>query len=288
MTAPDFRRDRSASLHGAIDAVFGRWPAWPWSVLALIVAGGFLGAFVVPALRAATAASPAALGRYAGAGYGIVLVAFGVLFTRAARLLLLQSRIARRPGQFNEGWWPLRLLPAALASTPTLRLTNGEFAAAVDAMSEKARTVLAHRLWPIWAVAFTAPVLGLITAWQNGGTVQMRVRQDDTPATLLPAIISQVSPPMVATIAASLVLMVAVVMIDQWTKSLLHRWRLVVEQADSQHPAVVSQLGHEDPAVATKPQAPPPLPPPLAPDQHKLTTHPLDHEELARRWNQSE
>lgn len=289
MTTSGSGRDRSTSLHATVDRVFGRWPVWPWSVLTVIAAGGLLGAFLAPLLRSTGLASPSALGRYAGAGYGIVLVGFGVLCTRAVRLLVLQSRMARRPGQIDEGWWPLQLLPVALASSPTLRLTSGEFTAAVDAMADKTRSVLAHRLWPVWAVAFTAPVLGLITAWQNGAMVQMQVRQDDTPATVLPAIISQVSPPMVATIAASLALAVAVVMTDQWTKGLLHRWRLLVEQADGQHPAVVSHLGMDDGGDKARPKVGTTLPPPLsATDQHKLTTHPLDHEELARRWNQVE
>ena len=292
ITASGSGRDRSTSLHAAVDRVFGRWPGWPWSVLAVITAGGLLGAFVTPLLRSTGLASPAALGRYAGAGYGIVLVGFGVLCTRAVRLLALQSRMARRPGQIDEGWWPLRLLPAALASSPTLRLTSGEFTAAVDAMADRTRSVLAHRLWPVWAVAFTAPVLGLITAWQNGAMVQMQVRPDDTPATVLPAIISQVSPPMVATITASLALAMAVVMTDQWTKGLLHRWRLLVEQTDGQHPAVLSHLGMDEAGNGAEStvgaRTPPPPPPPPSPDQHKLTTHPLDHEELARRWNQVE
>lgn len=288
-TAHRSGRDRSPSVRRAIDAVFGRWPAWPWSVLALIVAGGVLGAFLTPLARSTGVVSPAALGRAAGAGYGIVLIGFVLLATRVVKLVLLESGLARRPGQSAENWWPLRLLPAALASSPTLRLTPGDFTAAVDLMADRSRTLLAHRFWPIWAVAFTAPVLGLITAWQNGATVQLKIRQDDTPATVLPAIISQVSPPMVATIAVSLALMVAVVVVDQWTKSLLNRWRLLVNQADAQHPAVVSQLGLDDAPEPARPAgggSPPPPPWPVGPSD-QLKTHPLDHDQLDRLWDQS-
>lgn len=285
-------RDGATSIGSAVDGVFGRWPAWPWSVLALIAAGGAAGALAAPALRSAGVASPAALGNYACAGYGIVLAAFVSLLPRVGRLLALHGGAARRPGTIDEAWWPLRLLPTALAATPTLRRTPAEFAAAVDAAADGVRAILAHRLWPAWAVAFVAPVLGLITAWQNGAMVQVRLRQDDdSAATVIPAIISQVSPPMVATIAASLALMVAVVAIDQWTKGLLQRWRGIVDAADGEHPAVVARLGLEDLAggseggrAATVASGPPPIP---KPQEEKLTTHPLGHAELARRWNQS-
>lgn len=283
-------RDGSTSIASAIDGVFGRWPAWPWSVLVLVVAGGVAGAMVAPALRSAVVTRPAALGAFACAGYGIVVAAFLSLLPRVGKLLALQGGASRRPGTVDDTWWPLRLLPAALAATPSLRRTPAEFAGAVDAFADRARATLAHRLWPAWAVAFVAPVLGLITAWQNGAMVQSRFRQDDdSAATVIPAIISQVSPPMVATIVASLALMVAVVAIDQWTKGLLQRWRAIVDAADGEHPAVAAKLGLEEVVSRSGPDsqvgfpAPPPLP---QPQEQKLTTHPLGHARLGELWNQ--
>lgn len=293
MTAvADSGRSGATSIGRAVDGVFGRWPAWPWSVLAVIVAGGVAGWCTAPALRSAGVASPAALGAFAGAGYGILVAAFLSLLPRVGKLLALHGGAARRPGSIDEGWWPLRLLPAALAATPTLRRTPAEFTSAVDAAGDRARAILAHRLWPVWAVAFVAPVLGLITAWQNGAMVQTRFRQDDdSAATVIPAIISQVSPPMVATIAASLALMVAVVAIDQWTKGLLQRWRGIVDATDGEHPAVVARLGlaeavgRSGTVQSTTPEpAPPPLP---KPQEERLTTHPLGHAKLSELWNQS-
>jgi hypothetical protein len=285
-------RDDATSIGKAVDGVFGRWPAWPWSVLALVVAGGIAGWFAAPALRAADVARPAALGTFACAGYGMLLAAFLSLLPRVGKLMALHGGATRRPGTVDEAWWPLRLLPAALAVTPTLRRTPAEFTAAVDAAADRARAMLAHRLWPVWVAAFVAPVLGLITAWQNGAMVQTRFRHDDdSAATVIPAIISQVSPPMVATIAASLALMVVVVAIDQWTKGLLQRWRGVVDVADGEHPAVVDRLGLEEVVgrsgtaqVTEVKSAPPPLP---LPQEEKLTTHPLGHAKLGQLWNQS-
>ena len=134
-------------------------------------------------------------------------------------MVTLWGGIARRPTTIDGAWWPLDLLVAALATTPMLRRTPEEFTTAVTAASGQARSLLADRLWPAWTAAFVAPVLGLITAWQNGSRVQVRLQQGEEVATVFPAFIAQVSPPMVATIAASLALMVTLVAIDQWTKA---------------------------------------------------------------------
>lgn len=289
----DSGRVRRASLREAIGTVFGLWPGWPWSVLALLVAGGFAGAAAAPALRARGAASAAALGTFACAGYGIAAAAALALVPRIVRLLWLRRGVAGRPATTDGSWWPLRLLPAALVSTPRLRRTPEEFTTAVAAAAADARGFLVDRLWPVWAAAFVVPVLGLVTAWQNGAKVQLRFAPDADPGTVLPALVAQVSPPMVATIAAALGLMVLAVAVDQWTKGLLQRWRGVVEPGDGHHPAVVELLPPEtlpEPASegwgAPGPEpAPSPAPEPV---EEKLPRHPVDPDELDRLWRRSQ
>lgn len=291
MRANGSGRNETTSIRRTTDAIFGRWPAWPWSVLVLIAAGGIIGAAVASSARAAGSASAAALGTFACAGYGMVAAAFLSLLPRVGKLVMLQGAAMRRPATIDETWWPLRLLPAALAATPTLRRTPEEFAGAVDLASREVRGILAHRLWPAWAVAFIAPVLGLMTAWQNGATVQMRLSPDEGPGVVLPALISQVSPPMVTTIGASLALMVAVIAIDQWTKGLLQRWRGVLEVADGGHPSVIEKLSLDP--VSEPPQSvggsrPVQPPAPTSEPEKRLPTHHLDPEELDRLWRQSQ
>lgn len=283
-------RTGATTFRGATDEIFGRWPAWPWSVIALIVGGSIVGAAAAGPLRAAGVASPAALGTFACAGYGLVAAAFLALLPRVGRLVMLQPGASRRPAAVGEGWWPMRLLPAALATTPTLRRTPEEFTAAVASTAREVRNILADRLWPVWAAAFVAPVLGLLTAWQNGETVQLRLQSDAGSDTVLPALISEVSPPMVTTIAASLALMLAVVVVDQWTKSLLRRWSGVVEPADGDHAAVAGKLALDRVSdrirLDREANVAPPLPP--EPPAGKLATHHLDPAELDRLWKQSQ
>lgn len=288
-TSPE--REATASIRRSTDEIFGRWPLWPWSVFMLIAAGGLVGAAASTA-HFAGSLNVAARGTFACAGYGMVTAAFLSLLPRIGKLLLLQRAAMRRPAAIDDSWWPLRLLPAALAATPTLRRTPEEFAAAVVAAGREVRAILAHRLWPAWTVAFIAPVLGLMTAWQNGATIQMRLRPSDEPGEVLPALISQVSPPMVATIGVSLALMVALVAIDQWTRGLLQRWRGVLEVADGSHPSVVGKLsldpvtGTPRPADVSTDERPSSTPPDDT--DRRLPTHPLDPEELDRLWKQSQ
>lgn len=281
-------RAGAPSLRREVDAVFGCWPAWPWSVLAFVLAGGVVGLVAAPALRRAGVIDPAALGGAACAGYGIVVAALVSVLPRVGRLVTLWGGIARRPTTIDRAWWPLDLLVAALATTPMLRRTPEEFTTAVMAASGQARSLLADRLWPAWTAAFAAPVLGLITAWQNGSRVQVRLQQGEEVATVFPAFIAQVSPPMVATIAASLALMVTLVAIDQWTKALLRRWTGIVDVTDGEHPAVVERLARDDfrdsnpgPAAVAPSVAP-------APEPRNLPTHPLDPDELDALWRRSD
>jgi uncharacterized integral membrane protein len=280
---PLLERADATSLRRVVDRIFGRWPAWPWSVLGLVAAGGVGGLVAAPALRRAGVVDTAALGDAACAGYGIIVAALVSLLPRVGRLGMLWSGITRRPVTIDASWWPLDLLTAALATTPTLRRTPEEFAAAVTATVGRSRSLLADRLWPAWVVAFVAPVLGLITAWQNGSRVQLRLQQGEGMAAVFPALIAQVSPPMVGTIGASLVLMVTIVAIDQFTKAILRRWADVVEVADGERDCVVERLGGEELRDETMP--PPPVAP--APAPKKLPTHPVDPDELDAMWRRS-
>ncbi|MFM7290430.1 MAG: hypothetical protein ACKO6B_04270 [Planctomycetia bacterium] len=236
----------ATSLRSAVDEVFGRWPVWPWSVLGLIVVGGAVGLVVGAALVGTGEESRAALGKASCAGYGLVVAATLTLLPRVGKLAFLRSGVARRPANVDGTWWPLKLLAPAIAATPKLRRTQQEFRSAVATAAGQARSLLADRLWPAWVVAFVAPVLGLITAWQNGAKVQLRLQQGDEMDVVFPAFIAQVSPPMVATIAASLALMVAIIVIDQSTKALLQRWSGIVEASDGEHQSVIDRLGQEE------------------------------------------
>lgn len=265
------------SIREATEVIFGRWPAWPWSVLGLIVACGVAAAAAAPALRAAEVANPAALGTAACAGYGIVAAALASLLPRAWRLLSLRRDVVRRPNDVDATWWPLELLAVALRSKPELQRTQEHFPAAVGAAVDQMRTILADRLWPAWVTAFVAPVLGLMTAWHNGAQVQSRLQDGDAPAAVFPAFVAQVSPPMVSTIAAALALIVAVVAIDQWTKGLLLRWGGIVEAADVDHPAVRQQLSGEPIGEPHQP----------ATERTMEERRHVDPDELERRWRAS-
>ena len=291
MTGSTSGRSFPDSVRGVVDMIFGRWPAWPWSVVVLIAAGGITGGAVAPVLRAWAPDRTAAFGTAACAGYGLVAAALLSLLPRAGRLLTLQRAVTRRPAMVEASWWPLELLAVALRSTPTLRRTLEEFNTAVSAAVGQARTILADRLWPAWLAAFIAPVLGLMTAWQNGAQVQMRMGDGTAPAQVVPAFIAQVSPPMVATIAASLTLVVAIVALDQWTKLLLVKWRGIVEAADGNHPAILERLSvdaaaaaHEAPRgsgiAVTRESAP-------SPPQERLPITSLDPDTLEREWRES-
>ena len=278
------KRADATSLRGVVDEVFGRWPAWPWSVLGLISAGGVIGLVAGSALGGTGDEGRAALGKAACAGYGLVVAAMLSLLPRVGKLAMLWRGVARRPAAIDESWWPLKLLAPALVATPSLRRTPQEFKSAVAAAGGQIRSILADRLWPAWVVAFVAPVLGLITAWQNGARVQLRLQQGEEVATVFPAFIAQVSPPMVATIAASLALMVAIVVIDQWTKGVLRRWSGIVETSDGEHQCVIDRLGREefrDVAGTPKPQ--------VTPDPKTKSTRDddIDPDELAEMWNRS-
>lgn len=290
----DSKPGGAKSLRTAIDVVFGRWPAWPWSVFGLITAGGIIGLFISSALDGTAEESSPALGRAACAGYGLVTAAAISLIPRIVKLAQLWPGVVRRPGPITATWWPLRLLGPALVDTPRLRRTPQEFQTAVLSASARARSILADRLWPAWVVAFVAPVLGLVTAWQNGAKVQLRLQQGEDAATVFPAFIAQVSPPMVATIAAALALMVTIVLIDQCSKGLLRRWSGVVEPIDAGQQCVIDALGEEDFGTGGGSESGTdrgePAPPPQVqsdPQSGRRRDDELDPDELDELWRRS-
>lgn len=245
-------RPEGYTLDRAINDVFGRLPLSPWSAVAMIVAGGLAGAAVSSALMPSDRLPHPALRWAACAGYGVVAAALLTVLPRAARLLSLRSSLAQRPTDDgdNRPWWPLRLLAAALRGTPALRRTQQDFDAAIAQAGPQARSILAHRLWPACVAAFVAPVLGLLSAWEAGKQVEVVAGQDA--ASILMQFVPQVSPPMVATIAAALALMVILAVLDQATKGLLQRWATTVKLTDGDA-AVVTRLIEDQGAQPTPP-----------------------------------
>lgn len=239
-------RVQGYTLDRAIDDVFGRRPLGPWSAVASIAVGGVVGALASSLVTPAGATPHPALRWAACAGYGMVVAALVTVLPRAGRLTSLRSALAKRPNDDGgeRPWWPLRLLAAALRGTPGLRRTQQDFDAAVDRAGPNARSILAHRLWPAWVTAFVVPVLGLLSAWEAGK--QIEVVDGQNAAELLMQFVPLVSPPMVATIAAALGLMVVLAVLDQATKGLLQRWAATVRFTDDATP-VVTRLLDEPP-----------------------------------------
>lgn len=268
-------RDAGSPLHRATDDVFGTLPLWPWSAIAVIVTGGIVGALTASSLAPRDGLPHPALRWAACAGYGIVTAALITILSRAGRLLGLRASLSRRPPDDGgeRPWWPLRLLAAALRGTPATRRTQQDFTAAVDRAGPEARAILAHRLWPALVTAFVAPVLGLLSAWEAGK--QIDTVPGETAGEVLMRFVPQVSPPMVATIAASLALMTCLAVLDQWTKGLLQRWATTMRLTDGETETVKRLLdeqvprkgpeakGDTQPRVITDQPPPTPEPPPV-------------------------
>ena len=237
-------RNQGYTLHRAIDDVFGVVPLWPWSAISAITCGGLIGALVATALQARSSSPNPALRWAACVGYGIVIAALLTVLPRAFRLFVLRRSLERRPADDggDRPWWPLRLLAAALRGTPATRRTQQEFTAAVDRAGPEARSILSHRFWPAVLAAFIAPVFGLLSAWEAGK--QVEAIPGESAGDVLMRFVPQVSPPMVATIAVSLVLMACLAMLDQWTKGLLQRWVATMRLADGETKTVQDLLDH--------------------------------------------
>jgi hypothetical protein len=236
-------RDEGYTVPRAVGDVFGRWPAWPWSVCVLICLGGAAGAMTSLLLTPSEGVPRPEFRWAACTGYGILLAALVTVMPRAARLVSLRSALGHRPPTETQDrpWWPLRLLAAALRQTPTLRLTQQDFFGAVGQAMGEARSLLTYRLWPACVACFVAPVLGLLSAWESGAQVELKPGEDA--ASLYMRVLPQVSPPMVATISAALMLMIVLAILDQCTKGLLHKWASAVTLTDASLEFVKGLIG---------------------------------------------
>jgi hypothetical protein len=254
-------RDDGYTISRAVGDVFGRWPFWPWSVIALIGLGGAVGAAASIWFAPSEGPPRPELRWGACTAYGIVLAALVSVLPRIAKLFALRWALGHRPPRdMRDGhWWPLQLLAAALRQTPPLRMTQQDFSGAVSRAASEARSLLSHRLWPACVAGFVVPVLGLLSAWESGA--QMQVKPGDDSAAVYVQVLPQISPPMVATIAAGLSLMIVLAVIDQFTKGLLQHWADTVVLADAGSEFVKSLIGEgrapEGPGTTTDGGTPP-------------------------------
>jgi hypothetical protein len=281
-------RESGYTLKQAIDDVFGTWPLAPWSQVVIIVAGGLAGAVASSWLRPATGI-PAAEFRWAAcAGYGLIIAALMTQLPRLVQLCRLWRTRQQRPARDDRSAaprWPLRLLAAALRGLPLQRIVQSECALAVDRTAKQTRELLSQRMWPACVAAFTAPVLGLLSAWESGSQVVRESMPDAGAGDVYVQFLMQVSPPMIATISTGLGLMVFLVVLDQFTKALLQRWAVDVTLTDKDDPFIMTTCGDgggDGPAASRSPihgasvtSGPPapvdsstsrPLPPQIDPD----------------------
>lgn len=248
-------RDDGYTISRAVGDVFGRWALWPWSVIALIGLGGAVGA-AVSIWLAPSQGPPRPEFRWAAcAGYGIIVASLVSVLPRAARLVALRSLLGRRPSpaMSDRHWWPLQLLAAALRQTPALRMTQQDFAGAVDRAASEARSLLSFRLWPACVAGFVVPVLGLLSAWESGSQIELKPGEDAASVSM--QLLPQVSPPMVATISAALALMIVLAIIDQFTKGLLQSWAEAVTIGDAGSDIVKAVASEGRPAECPAPPA---------------------------------
>lgn len=235
-------RDRDAEGYGlaqSVRDVFGSGRAWA-SLLVIAAAGalGYLGSGLAGDGDVAEALKP-----WACCAYGVGLGGLVSLLPRAVALVRLGGAVGRRPGPEaadspEHPWWPLRLLAAALQNTPPLRRTDQDFTNAVTEFAPRVRALLGQRLWPACAAAFTAPALGLLSAWRTWeGLVSKGLVEAGKPSAA-----GAVAAPMILSIAAALILMLAIVAVDQWTRGLLQRWSSSVNPGDVDSPFVAANL----------------------------------------------
>lgn len=240
------------SLAQAVHDVFGVDRAWlSWI---MVVAAGLLGGVASPLLTTAADGAGTWAARFTCAAVGVVVGGVLTLLPRVVSLLMLGAALRTRPadlGGVERPWWPLRLLAAALANTPPARRTNQDFADAVDGIVTPVRGLLGRRSWPACAAAFTAPALGLLAAWQawqafiDGPRFQelLRAARDREQVLPVPGIFEQASFPMVVSIVSALLLMLAVVGIDQWSRKTVQSWATTVQPSDADAAFVGGVLG---------------------------------------------
>jgi hypothetical protein len=233
--------DRDAEGYGlaaAVRDVFGGGATWAsWIVIGV---AGCLGYLVLP-LLAGSGDVGGSLKPWACAAYGISIGGLLTLLPRALSLVRLGGSLGRRPeadADAENPWWPLRLVAAALQNTPALRRTDQDFTNAVTDLAPRARGVLGQRLWPAGAAACTAPVLGRISAWDTWGEYVSKGLVEAGKR----SVAGVVAWPMILSIAAALLLMLVIVAVDQWTRSLLQRWSSSVNPLDAQSAFVAANL----------------------------------------------
>ena len=230
----------------AVASVVG--PNRVWLSAVLILGCGLAGA----ACAGVISSSWEGLRAWACAGYGVAIGGLLSLLPRFLSLGVAGAALRRHPaGDDPSGaGWPLRLVASALRDTPSLRRTADDFRAAVNAFVPLARGLLSQRLWPACVAAFTAPVLGLVSAWVSWKfllpeAVRLAKAQgrEAKLATVVPAVSWEaVAWPMIITIGLSLLLMVAIVLADQLTRQLLQRWAATIGPLDADLPFVEARL----------------------------------------------
>lgn len=237
MASREADRDGYTLAH-AVQDVFG--PDLTWLSWLVVAGGGALGAACAPLVPDA-AARPWA-GAFTCAALGVVAGGLLTLVPRLVGLVALGSGLRSRPAtdDVSRPWWPLRLVAAALADTPPLRRTASDFEAAIAAVQGRARGLVGRRLWPACAAAFAAPALGLVAAWLAWGAY---VNSGELRVGRMPTVGEKAVLPMAVSIIAALVLMLAVVGVDQWIRRLLDRWAGAVRDTDAAAGFVAAQLG---------------------------------------------
>lgn len=254
----DSRDAEGYGLAAAVRDVFGTGATW-LSWVAITVAG-VLGFFVSP-LVAGSGEGSEWLKPWACAAYGICLGGLATLLPKTFALMQLGGGLGRRPAadamaDVENPWWPLRLVAAALQNTPALRRTDQDFTNAVTEFAPRVRALLGQRLWPACAAAFAAPVLGLLSAWQTWGDYVSKGLVEAGKR----SVAGVVAWPMILSIAAALLLMLAIVAVDQWTRSLLQRWATGVSPLDVESAFVAANLPAAlSPMVAAALPTEPPL-----------------------------
>lgn len=269
----------ASSPEAAVAVVTG--PNRTWLSAALIVGCGIAAAVVSSGMSVTWEG----LRPWACAGYGVAIGGMLSLLPRFVSLVTRGFTLNSRPAADDPSrpWWPLELVASALRDTPLLRRTAEDFRTAVDGFVPQARSLLGQRLWPACVAAFTAPVLGLVSAWiswkEHLPEAIRRAKEagkavNPEAAEVVPAVDwGAVAWPMIITIVLSFVLMLAIVVADQLTRRLLQRWALTVRPLDAESPYVAERLtatdgsrliasgeraDREPPAAARPPAASPP------------------------------
>jgi hypothetical protein len=219
-----------------------------WLAVAMILACGIVGA----GFAAGLSSSWEGLRSWACAGYGVAIGGIISVLPLFATLWVRGKALSRRPATdaSDSPWWPLSLVASALRDTPALRRTAEDFHRSVEAFVPQARGLLGQRLWPACVAAFTAPVLGLVSAWVSWKfhlPEAMRRAQEAAREAKLDEAMPQVewgvvAWPMIITIVLSLLLMLLIVLADQLTRRLLQRWASTVTPLDAESPSVAERL----------------------------------------------